>query len=108
MDDIEKMWGDINLEYIDMSSRLAYISRKGPHILEKRLIKDKLHLLISDFKEVMNSMEKICNSIDEIYADQGMIDMKTNEDAKIYIKHINDNGKVVKIIRAAQNEASSA
>ncbi|AYV84432.1 MAG: hypothetical protein Hyperionvirus25_18 [Hyperionvirus sp.] len=109
MDDIEKMWGDIKLEYIDMYSRLSYISRKGGKILERRPIKDKLHLLISDFKEVLNTMEKVCNSIDEIYADQGMINMERDANFSVRsVKHVSDSGKVVKVIRAMRDETVGA
>ena len=98
MDDIEKLWKDMNIEYYDMYSRLSYISSKGPKILEKIPIKDKLNLLRSDFKEVLNSIEKVSSSIDEIYADSGVIDTKIHKDVNIHVKRINTDGKFIKTI----------
>lgn len=105
--DIEKIWTELNSEYIEMSSRLKFVARKGrdSNILEKRPIKDKLILLMSDFRDIINTMEKVCHSIDEIHADQGTINTKIKDDSKVLVKHkhINNNGKVQKIIEAVSN-----
>ena len=101
MEDIEKMWDDISLEYNDMHSRLAFVSRKDKNLLERRPIKDKLVLIMSDLKEITNTMGKVCFSIDEIYANQGTIGIKLNEDEHIQAKRINNNGKVFKVISAS-------
>lgn len=95
MDNIEKMWKDINIEYSDMYSRLNYVSNKSSNILEKRPLKDKLILLMSDFREIINTMEKVSHSIDEIYANQGKIGTKIKEDNNILVKHYKNNSQII-------------
>ena len=97
MDNIEKVWKELNIEYMEMFSRLNYVSKKGCHILDKDMIKDKLNILISDFKEISNTMEKVCNTIDEIYANQGTIGNKINNDMDILVEHLSNGRRIFKI-----------
>lgn len=103
MDDIKKLWDEANTEYKDMYSRLSFVEKKNKTLLEKRPIKDKLVLLMTDLKEVISTMEKICFSIDDIYADQGTIATKFNEEKNICTKRINDNGNLFKVITHIQS-----
>jgi hypothetical protein len=102
MEDIKKLWDEANSEYKDMYSRLSFVERKDGSLLEKRPIKDKMILLMTDLKEVINSMEKICFSIDDIYASQGTIATKVNEEKHICAKRVNSNGKLFKVITHVQ------
>jgi len=103
MEDIKKLWNEMNIQYMDMNSRLAYVEKKNKTLLEKRPINDKLILLITDLKEVIGTMEKICYSIDDIYADQGTIITKLKEDPLVYTKRISDNGTTFKVITHLQS-----
>lgn len=98
MSDIRKIWEEVNLEYKEMDYRLSFVEKKNKTLLTKRPIKDKLILLMSDLKEIMNTMEKISFSIDDIYANQGTISTKLNEEKHIYTKRINNNnGKLFSV-----------
>ena len=77
-----------------MNSRLSFVENQDPSQLDKRAIRDKLNLLVTDLKELINTMEKVCSSIDENYAEQGIIGTKKIDDDYIYTKRINDNGKL--------------
>lgn len=103
MDNIKKLWDEANTQYNDMYLRLSFIDDKNKSLLEKRPIKDKLILLVTDLKEIINTMEKINFSIDDIYADQGTIRTNINNEINIYAKRINDNGKPLKIIKHIQS-----
>lgn len=103
MDDIKKLWDETNSEYKEMYSRLSFVEIKDRSLLEKRPIKDKLILLMTDLKEVINTMEKISFSIDETFADQGTIATKVNEDKHIYARRVSSGGKLFKVITHIQS-----
>ena len=103
MEDIKKLWDEANSEYKDMHSRLSFVEKKNKTLLERRPIKDKLTILTTDLKEVISTMEKICFSIDDIYADQGTIATKVNEEKNICAKRINNNGQLCKVITHLQS-----
>lgn len=103
MDDIRNLWEEANTEYRDMHSRLSFVENNNKALLEKRPIKDKLILLMTDLREVISTMEKICYSIDDIYADQGTIATKFNEDKNICAIRVNDNGNLFKVITHIQS-----
>ena len=101
MDDIiniKNLWEEANDEWKDMCALLSFVEKKNKILLEKRPIKDKLILLITDMREFINSMEKICSAIDDIYTDKGTIVTKLNEEKNIYAERINDDGRVLKVI----------
>ena len=60
-------------------------------------------MLMTDIKEVVNTMEKICYSIDDAYANEGTIATKVNEEQHICAKRVNSNGKLFKVITHIQS-----
>ena len=85
MNKINNVWEDVNNNYNDMVKRLNFIDKKKINLMEKNNIKDKMILLISDFKDTIDTMENICSEIDDIYEEKGLIKSKI-ENKDIIIK----------------------
>ena len=87
MESIDSLWNETVFNYLELHSRLEYVVNKNKQLLEKRKIKDKLILLSTDLQEVINTMEKISNSIDETYAEQAYINVYTQKNEQIAELH---------------------
>jgi len=101
MEDILKLKNlidDVNNNYSELNNRLLFVSKKNKELLEEKYIKNKLVLISSDLRDVVNNMEKTCYIIDEIYANKGTIHGEISNDDMIIknvknIKLYNDNHK---------------
>ncbi|AYV76053.1 MAG: hypothetical protein Terrestrivirus4_101 [Terrestrivirus sp.] len=98
--DVDEIWNETTIGYIDMVNKLSYISHiskknnktEAPQMAETYLplnVRDKLFFLISDMKDVMITMEKICCTIDDINAKNGSIEISQNDIKKSIVSNSN-------------------
>lgn len=88
--DVNEIWNETTIGYIDMVNKLSYISHiskknasdkveiECPKMGETYLplsVRDKLFFLMSDMKDVILTMEKICCIIDDVNAKNGSIEI---------------------------------
>jgi len=99
--DINEIWNETTVGYMDMVNKLSYISHitkknnnktESSQVTDTYLplnVRDKLYFLISDMKDVMMTMEKICCAIDDINAKNGSIETSQNDIKKSIVSNSN-------------------
>lgn len=97
MMDIDNTWGEFNENFKDFHDRMTFLSKKSElNKNENIMLRDKVHLLISDMKDIISSMERICNYMDCSNVDKGIININLNinindESSKLYSNSNFDN-----------------
>jgi len=78
--DIDNTWCEINDNYKDFHDRMSFLSKKSDLNENKNVVlRDKVHLLISDMKDMILSIEKICNYMDSNNVSKGVINISIND-----------------------------
>lgn len=70
IEDIESKWFEVKSCYNDMHERLSYIPSKNVN----HKLSDNMVILLSDMNNMIINMEKVCNTVDDIYAKKGKIE----------------------------------
>src|SRR5437868_13474916 len=78
--DIDNTWSEINDNYKDFHDRMSFLSKKSDiNENENIVLRDKVHILMSDMKDMILSIEKICNYMDSNNVNKGMIHITIND-----------------------------
>jgi hypothetical protein len=79
--EIDLVWKDINDNYRDFYDRMSFlILHKKSDLNENKnvILRDKVHLLVSDMKDIVSSMERICNHMDCSNVNKGIINVNNS------------------------------
>lgn len=78
IENIESKWLEVKSSYNDMYERLSFISSKNVN----HKLSEKMYVLMLDMENIVNDMEKICSSVDDIYAKKGKINKLSSKPSK--------------------------
>ena len=81
IDDINTTWNDVNENYNEFHDRVSFlfkINELNKNTNTHIVIRDKIHLLLSDMKDIVSLMERICNQMDCDNVNKGMIQVNNS------------------------------
>lgn len=86
IEDIDSVWKDINENYKDFYDRVSFLFKRDELNGNKNIVLiDKVHLLISDMKDIVQSLEKVCNHMDCNNVNKGMIPINNSIPINNYV-----------------------